>query len=62
MLPREAGKITDKPIYLAEVLHMIERKTLKYGWVEGISGETSHQMVSNSKDLVLCFCDLEKWS
>lgn len=26
MPPREAGKITDKPIYLAEVLHMIERK------------------------------------
>lgn len=53
MLPREAGKITDKPIYLAEVLHMIERKkkTLKYGWVEGISGRICHQMVSSYKAL-----------
>lgn len=59
MPPREAGKGTDTPIYLADVLHMIERKTLKYGWVAGISGRTSHQMASNSKALILCVHDLE---
>lgn len=34
MLPREAGKINDKPSYLAEVLHMIERKDIKI-WMDG---------------------------
>lgn len=34
MLPREVGKITDKPIYLAEVLNMIERKDFKI-WMGG---------------------------
>lgn len=34
MLPREAGKITDKPIYLAETLYMIERKDIKI-WMGG---------------------------
>lgn len=31
---REAGKITDKPIYLAEVFHKIERKDIKI-WMGG---------------------------
>lgn len=35
MPPREAGKITDKPIYLAEVLHMIERKKDIKLWMGG---------------------------
>ena len=41
MPPRETGKITDKPIYLAEVLHMIERKKKKtvHTSVEGLSGQ-----------------------
>lgn len=42
MLFREVGKIIDKLIYLVEVLYMIERKILKYGWVEGILGEISY--------------------
>lgn len=34
MPPRGAGKITDKPIYLAEVSHTIERKDIKI-WMGG---------------------------